>query len=280
MAITNYTHQLTFSTKRKLNWSMLGGTQRDKASFLTYLGQVVDRMKSGANEATGIQLLPNGASGVAAGTMFLVSSATGTVATVINGTSVDVSADADDTVTANLIVAAVNANATVSKFCAATNYSTRVTFSTAVAGNKITILGVTFTGVAGTATAGTDTFSIDTSDTATALSFVTNINAHPILSQKLFAMSVAGVAYVFMAPGQSAAAAGSVIEAASTIAILPTTGAISAGTFVLVQAKQVGELGNCCTTTASAGGGTYTASSAKMAGGLGTASVTQLRWNI
>ncbi len=53
-----------------------------------------------------------------------------------------------------------------------------ITCVTALAGQTITINGQLFTAVAGAATLGDATFSIDTSDTATAASIVTQLNAY------------------------------------------------------------------------------------------------------
>lgn len=278
--MSNYTHQITLTTQRQLNWALQGGTVKARSQVLLFLGQLVSKLASGAIQASGLQVLPNGATGVPAGTVFVVSSATGTVSTVINATSVDVTADASDTVTATLAAAAVNANATVSKFVQATNISSRLTLTSVAAGTRLSIMGVTFTAVSGTPTQ--DQWDISGTDTQDAASLVAQILAHPQLSQKVFAMNVAGVVYVFPHPGNNLAAqpAGTVACDKATIALLPTTGTMAVQQFVLVQAKQVGELGNCCTTTASAGGGSYTASSAKMAGGTGTASVTQVRHNL
>lgn len=67
------------------------------------------------------------------------------------------------------------------------------TLVTAVAGNTLTLLGITFTGTAGAVTLGAGTFSIDTSDTAAAASLAAQINGHAALSGLVTATSVLGV---------------------------------------------------------------------------------------
>jgi phage tail sheath gpL-like len=107
-----------------------------------------------------------------------LSSATGTVTITINGVNVSVSAGADDTETAVLLAAAINAstNALVQHLVTATSALGVVTITASVAGKVGNCITLAATAGGGTATAtgarlGTGTGSTAGSETRTSLSY-------------------------------------------------------------------------------------------------------------
>lgn len=271
--MANYMHCISLQTQRKLNWELLGGTDRDRGQVLLFLENVIKRLKSGSLPASGLQILPNGVSGQRAGGVVTCSSTSGTLSTTINGTQVDATAGGSDTASATAIVAAINADATVSKYVVATNFGTTLTLASVAAATVVNILGVRLTAVSGTA--GVDQFDISGNDTADAAALVTAINGHAYLSQLCWATSAAGVVYLFSRAGL-ATGAGPVYADKSTVTVAAATLAASAN--VCIQAKQSGELGNCCTLTVSGTG--VTALAAKLVNGAGTSGATALLYKL
>jgi hypothetical protein len=130
----------------------------------------------------------------AAGLWF--SGTTGTVSALINAAQVDVTYATSTTVTAGLMATAINADATAKTFVSAHRRIAKMTSASAIAGDTVTVFGVTFTAQASTATAGTNQWDISTDDTAAGLSLATQINSHLKLVDRCFAVNVAGVVYV------------------------------------------------------------------------------------
>lgn len=255
--------RLTLTSTRSLDV----GASKGKAA-LRKVANLIQGSLGGANAVSG-WLLENGnstatlARSVAGVTM---ATGSGTVGSVINGTTVSAAWGTSDTVTAAALVTAINANTTVNPFVTATKYFGTVTLSTAVAGNTVGVCGYTFTGVAGTADYTKQQFSIDTSDTAAALDLSIAIQSCPGLNLKVGALSVAGVCYVFLLENRAARSDEILVAGASTVAVA----AISTGAAYFIAARTPGLLGNCCTATAT--GTNMTARSAvagKLGGGLG-----------
>lgn len=70
--------------------------------------------------------------------------------------------------------------------------------------DAVGIDGTTFTAQAGAATPGTGTFQAATSNTATALSLATQINAHATASAKVYAVASGAIVYIFAKTGGTA----------------------------------------------------------------------------
>jgi hypothetical protein len=188
-----------------------------------------------------------------AGGGILLASATGTIASVINGTSVDVSAGGSDAASALLAVAAINANTTVNPFVSASSYYGTLALSTVVAGTTINVCGYTFLATA-SATGLPNQFSISGNDAADALALAACINATPELNQKVFATTASATVYVVLQENRAARSNETMSASAGTVTVVQ----FAAGDAYFIIARQPGPLGNCCTLTATAGGGTAT----------------------
>lgn len=103
--------------------------------------------------------------------------------------------DGTDIADATDLCRAINActNAKVSGVVEACNFTAIATLTTAVAGNKITIAGVTFTGKGGAVDLGSEYFSVDTGNNAAAASLAAQINAHAYLSTLVRAEAASAV---------------------------------------------------------------------------------------
>lgn len=187
---------------------------------------------------------------------------TGTVGSVINGTSVTATWGTSDTATAAALVTAINANTTVNPLVMASKYAGKFVLTTAIAGDTLVVGGVTFTGVAGTADYAKNQFSIDTSDTAAALDLSISIQSHPELNQRFGALAVTDTCWIFTL--DNSAVDSTKLLASTTATCVPT--AIAAGAYYFIAARQPGLLGNACTATAT---GTNMTAVSQVSGKLG-----------
>lgn len=146
-----------------------------------------------------IQISPDVSGNAArAGCIVIGSSLSGTVGVLANGVSLTVTAAVSDQATMNALLAVVNAStsALVQGILQAGRAAfAQVTCATVVAGQTVTLAGVTLTGVAGTRQF--RQFSVDTSDTACAADLVLAINQDPVLGQFFHAISSSGVVKVY-----------------------------------------------------------------------------------
>lgn len=188
---------------------------------------------------------------------------TGTVGSVINGTSVTATWATSDTATAAALVTAINANSTANRIVMASKYAGYFTLTSAIAGDTVVVGGVTFTGVAGTADATKNQFSIDTSDTAAALDLAASIQFNSGTNARFGAVSAAGVCYIFTL--DNTATDSTKLLASTTSTCVPTQ--IAAGAYYFIAARQPGLIGNCCTATAT---GTNMTAISAVSGKLGS----------
>lgn len=193
------------------------------------------------------------------------SGASGTVGGIVNGVTLTAAHGASDTADATTFVAALNAstNALVQHLLKASNTLMTFTISTGVSGVTIVLGGVTLRGVPGTVIpAGTrDCFVIGDTDTNDAVSLVTVINNHPLLRDRYYATSSAGVVTVFALYG-SVADAYTEVSAAGGIT---RSGNFAVAATALIWSIVKGTAGN--TQTLAASGTGVTASGARLTGG-------------
>lgn len=133
-----------------------------------------------------------------AGAIVAGSSLSGTVGVDVNGIALTVTAAVSDQASINALLAVINAStdALVQGIVQAGRAAfAQVTCATVVAGQTVTLAGVTLTGVAGTRQF--RQFSVDTSDTACAADLVLAINGDPVLGQFFHAYSSSGVVKVY-----------------------------------------------------------------------------------
>lgn len=221
------------------------------------------------NNATGTAVFHRAAAVV-------IPATSGSATVVINGTSVTADFATSASVTASAAAAGINGDATASSFVSAHQYVGKLTTASAVAGDAVSILGVTFTAQSSAATLGTEQWDIRTSDTAAGLSLATQINSHPNLANKCFAVNSAGVVYVALLENRAARSDETfVVKSGSTVTInsqiLTTSGLLA------VIAHMPGKLGNCCTLTVTGtGSSAVSLVSGKLGGGLGGDALSQV----
>lgn len=257
--------QLNLTTTRNLD---LGATKGRGA--LRKISNALLGSMSGTGPFKGWSVL-QGSAALATGSLSrsaagcTLSSGSGAVGSVINGTTVTATWASSDTNSAGLIVAAINANTTVNPFVGATKYVGTLTLATVVAGTTINVCGYTFTATS-SATGKPNEFDISGNDAADATALAAAINACPELNQKLVASSASGVVYVGLTENRAARSDETLTASASTV----TCSAITTRAAYLIFALQPGALGNCCTATATGTGVTaFSAVSGKLGGGTG-----------
>lgn len=204
------------------------------------------------------------------GTLAL-SSGSGAVGGVINGVTITDTWATSDTVSAGLIVTAINAstNALVQYLVEAGNLAGTLTLSGALAGVTVEVCGFKFTSV-GTATApGIDKFTIAGTDTADAASLAAAINKHPVASQFLRATNASGVVTVWCTKATIPTGFSNRLIGATGITAGAAT--LAAGATVYVTHFYKGESSNQCTLAASGTG--VTASGARLTGGASSTSI-------
>ncbi len=207
----------------------------------------------------------------------------GAVGGVINGVTLTDTWTTSATVSAGLVATAINAStdALVQYLVGATNFKARITLTTVVAGNSVTIAGFRFTGVAGTAASipavdGNFVIKGSGTDTQSATSLAGAINRHTAASKWLFAYNIASVVHVHPKSAAWFTAATSngpnfppnkIISAATPIAATDTT--FAAGIHCGVWSKIPGKLGNAITIAASGGNVTIENTNTRLTRGLG-----------
>lgn len=198
-----------------------------------------------------------------------LSSASGDITTTINGVGIVVAQDTDDTVTAGLIAAAINAssNALVSRLVRASHLAGTIAVDTVLPGQWVSICGVRLTAMksAGSLTQ-LNQFNCITSNNATATSLAAVINAHPILKELVFA-SASGATVTVRARFPASDMPNILLDkSASTFTL--SAAALAAGATVLISSQLKGTAGN--QTTLAASGTGATASAARLTGGTQT----------
>lgn len=220
---------------------------------------------------------------VAACTCGISSGGSGTVGLTISAVGLTDTWATDDTTSAGLVAAAVNAstNAKIQYLYGASNLKSSLTLVTVVAGDTVKISDWLFTAVAGTAAAipaidGQFVAKGAGTDTQSGTSLAGAINRHSSASKYLFALNVAGVVHVFpkAAAWWTQATAGNqnppqnvVISNATTISVGSATFAASA--YYGVYAKIPGKWGNGIVVAASGTGQSIENSNTYMSRGLG-----------
>jgi len=200
-----------------------------------------------------------------------LSSGSGAVGGTINGVTITDTWATSDTVSAGLIVTAINAstNALVQYLVEAGNLAGTLTLVSAKAGVIVEVCGFYFRAV-GTATpAGIDTFTIAGTDTADAASLAAAINKHPIASQFLRATNASGVVTVWCTKATIPTGYSNRLIGATGITAGAAT--LAAGATVYVTSLDKGECGN--QTTLAASGTGVTASGARLTGGSSSTSI-------
>lgn len=214
-----------------------------------------------------------------------ISGGAGAVGAIINGVTVTVTADADDTVSAGLAAAAINAsvNALVQGFVSSNNLSATVTAATVVAGNTVNVGGETFTAFSGTPVNATSMstvgiFDCSGSNSATATALARAINIHPVVSRYFTAVPVAAVVRIFAVQFTQAAGVFSwptgpgvlpntITSSGSTLAV--SSNGVEAGTVFSLYSLQPGIGGNAITTALSGTGVTVLNTAARLERGTG-----------
>lgn len=204
---------------------------------------------------------------------FLGSSLSGAVGAVINGTTITATAAGGDTASTTLVVAAINANATMQGLgISATQRVATMTCASVVAGNEIDVLGEKFLAVAA-ATTNQNQFFIGASDDACAVNLAAAINRNPVLQAKCIASphSSSGVCYLGIKENRAPR---------SDEVILQTSGAtitvvqFAVGAIAMVFTAAMSALGNCCTFVASGSGASVQSNvSGKLGMGIGGAPI-------
>lgn len=252
------------------------GPSRGKAALRKLVNRLMGILSGAAGKSASWSLSNSEASTVAHRAAGLwLSGSTGTVSCLVNGTQVDVTYATSTTVTAGLMVTAINADATASTFVSANQYVGKLTLATAVTGNQVQIGPVVFTAlVAGATATAPDQFVLGGSDTASALSLANAINAHPELGNRVTAVNSAGVVYVALLENRAPRSDEVLRTLASTITV---NNQIVAGGLLVVVAHSPGLIGNACTLTASGTGASVVSLvSGKLGGGLGVTSAPTL----
>lgn len=207
---------------------------------------------------------------IASGTL-AISGGSGAVGGVINGVTVTATWATSDTVSAGLVVAAINAstNALVQDLVKASNFAATITVGTLTEGSELLVHGVKLRAIRSTASvpdAGTFSLAGTTTNVATALAQA--INLDPVLRDCLVASSSTNVVTI------------RAIEAAPVdLAVQQTqgTGATISGNLAAVDTVNItslwkGTVGNQVTLAASGTG--VTASGARLTGGTLAATQT------
>ncbi len=235
---------------------------------------------SGVERGSNFTLVTSGTDQASACTAGISASGSDTVGIVVAGVTLTATWATDDTVSAALVAAVINAstNAKIQYLIGSTNLRARLTLVTTVAGDNVTIAGFKFTGVAGTAASIPDVdgnFVIKGSgtDTQSGTSLAGAINRHPYANKWLFALNVAGVVYVYPKTTTAAWFTGpnvphnSLRTSSSTIALEASTFAASAHYGLWV--KVPGKIGNNIVVAASGTGQTIENTNTYFSRGLG-----------
>lgn len=260
--------QLTLNSRSPLNI----GAKKGKSA----LSQVANHLAGylcGAKNIESYNLLNlEGATGLCtrAAAVLKMATGTGTVGCVINGTTCSDTWATSDTVAQGLVVAAVNADATVAALgIKASQYVAVLTLSSADTDVVLNIFGHRFTAV-------TD-FAVSGTDNADAVALCAAINARPGLNAKCAAVpdASAGVAYIGLLENRAARSDEKIIIEAGTG--VTVTSQLAAAAYSLVYSRIPGAIGNACTFTATGTNVTaHSAVSGKLGGGVSAAATNFL----
>jgi len=196
-----------------------------------------------------------------------LSSGSGAVGAVINGTTVTATWATSDANSMGLVVNAINTNTTVNQLVAATRYVGTLTLSSVTADTTVTICGITFTATSAD-TGKRREFSVSGGNNAAALALARAINAEPRLSGKLVAVAsgVSNVVYLGLLRNSAPRSDERLSASAGTVTVVQ----FAAANLGVVYALQPGALGNACSLTATGTGMTAISQVAnRLGGGLG-----------
>ena len=230
---------------------------------------------SGVERGVGYTLVGSDTDSVAACSAGISASGSGTVGISIAGVTLTATWATDDTISAALIAAVINAstNAKIQYLIGSTHLKSTLTLATVVAGTTINLAGFRFTAIAGTTESGKDgEFVIGGDNTADANSLALAINRHPYANKYLFAIPVTDACHVFPKKGASwftgpNSPANTVTASAATVTIGSAT--FAASDYYGVWVKIPGKVGNNIVVAASGTGQTIIGSATYMARGLG-----------
>lgn len=250
----------------------LSDTRVTKLARLNRLSRLI-----GAIKGVGTRTAPTVRRGVnfAGGTIILASTDGDTTAT-INGVAIVGTFATSDTVTATALVTAINASTDglIQNIVIAGNLKQVFTFSSAVLGGLTVQIGDVLlrTTLKSSGQDSYNDFTVGGTDTADAAAFCACVNAHPVLSEYLWASNSSGVATVIV-KGTTFPSRYTNYSVSSSATIAIGAAAFAAGTTVGVFCTRRGIMGNVITLAAStAGAGTATASGARLT--LGTDATT------
>lgn len=178
-----------------------------------------------------------------------------------------------DVTTGASLADCINASSTaiVSGLVAASARSATITLASTAEGQTVTIGNCTFRARAGAVALDVDQFDVSGSDTAKATSLAAQINAHPTLSQLVWADSAVGVVTVRERPPQQATRTGAASALSVSPSAFPTSlnavslskvgagitvsaGNLGASAAVFLEAVVVGACGNAQTIASSNAG--------------------------
>lgn len=249
----------------------------------------LEGLLGGVTDGSHILIQTDGAQPVAANATITIASGSnaadtvtinGTAITAVNGTPVNNQYDMSGNATAECtsLAAAINASTTalISKHCEASNWAGSVALSSCPAGTVITIAGYQFVAKSGTISLGVGhegDFDISGNDSADGDALVAAINAHPVLSHKVFASNSAGTVTIRQKRGTSALGIITCVPLGSQ-----TVTQFAATNVVLVSAIAEDQTGNAITLAESTGGVRIAVSGARLTGGTGAASGTLFRY--
>jgi len=244
-----------------------------------------DLLRAALNKATGClggserginyTLVGSSTDLVAANTAGISASGSGTVGIVISAVTLTATWATDDTISAALIAAVINAstNAKIQYLFGATHLKSTLSLASVLAGTRVNLAGFRFTAISGTAESGKDgDFVIGGDNTADANSLALAINRHPYANKYLFAIPVVADCLVFPKKGVTwftgpNSPPNTVKASASTVTVGSAT--FAASDTYGIWCKVPGKLGNNVVVAASGTGQTIIGSATYMARGLG-----------
>jgi|GEM_PF-3627808 len=232
---------------------------------------------SGIERGTNYTVVSSGTDPAFACSAGISASGTGAVGMSVAGVSLTATWATDDTISAALVAAVINAstNAKISNIIGATHLKSSLTLASVLAGTVINLAGFRFTAIAGTEAAiptKDGDFVITGTDTEGGTSFCGAVNRHPYAQKYLFALNVAGVCHVYPKKGVSwftgPNAPQDIVQAsASTVSVGSAT--FAASTHYGIWCRVPGKIGNNIVLAASGTGQTIENSNTYMSRGLG-----------
>jgi hypothetical protein len=242
-----------------------------------YLMNTLQSAITGGNQSDGLLYSVNDDTNIGgtafaqvAGGALVASGAAGAVGGTICGTLITTATLGSDTLTMTALAAAINASTAVNRRVEATNLAARVTLASVLAGQYIDICNTRFTAQTA-AVADFGQFVRGVSDTADAASLALAVNRHPAMALKYFALSVAGLVYVFPSTPRTLSPTvdkwAGIINSGSFTTFTVNSREMVAGAACAVLASTPGDIGNEARLTASGTG--MTAATNGSAGFLG-----------